>query len=219
MDVSAKGGGDFELVPPGVYVAVCDRVIDLGKQESGNPKFKSSKQVYIRWNLPAVRIKWTEEGGEEKEGPAIIGAYYTQTLGRNSKLLKMLQSLHGKPLTAEQLANFDVFKLLGHSCQVSIMHEKKADGGERAIINAIMPLPAGQPRPQSELDPIGYSIDGQSVVAGVPRSSPEVHAMLSEYFRGKIDSRIVDAAAPGSAAPAASGAATTGADGYVDPFA
>lgn len=127
----------------GVYIAVCTKVIDLGIQY--NERFnKSSRQVKILWNIVGETI---EINGEEM--PRQINKDFTVSLDERSTLRKMLQSWRGKPFTAEELQGFDLKKLLGASCQLQLI-QKTNEHGTYAVVENIMALPAGTPRPKAE---------------------------------------------------------------------
>ena len=53
IKTSVGGGGDFELVPAGVYLARCYRMIDIGTQQVTSKKFgtKNVRQVMLYWEL------------------------------------------------------------------------------------------------------------------------------------------------------------------------
>src|ERR1700743_3838249 len=93
MATDSGGGGDFSPVPAGTHFAVCDQVVDLGKQRIVSQMYGESikHQVYIRWQIPAERVEWEFEG-QKKEGPAVIGKTYTVSLGDKANLRKDLQA-------------------------------------------------------------------------------------------------------------------------------
>src|SRR5690349_18426253 len=120
------GGGDFTPVPAGTHFAVCDQVVDLGKQRIVSQMYGESikHQVYIRWQIPAERVEW-EVDGAKKEGPAVIGKTYTVSLGDKANLRKDLQAWRGKPFTPDELRGFDIAKLLGVPATITVTHTEK----------------------------------------------------------------------------------------------
>ena len=68
------GGGDFSPMPTGNHVAVCNMVVDLGKQRISSAMYGESvkHQVYIRWETPDETIEWTDRDGNAQTGPRVI---------------------------------------------------------------------------------------------------------------------------------------------------
>ncbi|MCL1855872.1 MAG: hypothetical protein FWF86_09075, partial [Clostridia bacterium] len=63
-------------------------------------------------------------------------------------LRKMLQSWRGAAFTAEELQGFDLKKLLGAGCQLQLIH-KTNERGVFAVVENIMALPKGTPKPET----------------------------------------------------------------------
>jgi hypothetical protein len=124
---SVKGGKDFELVPPGVYFAILTKIVHVGVQAAYNPKYPDKDEVWLEFEIPDVRVKWTKNG-EEKEGPAIVRRKFTLSMNEKSNLRPFLESWRGKPFTDEEAENFELPTMLGKVCQLSVVHEASADG-------------------------------------------------------------------------------------------
>jgi len=151
---SGKGGsGNFEPVPEGTHIARCITVCDLGIQQS---RFGSKEQVYLAFEIPAIRVKWESKDGEKHEGAALIGSTYTLSIHEKSILGKHLTSWRGKQFTDEERKAFDLFKVLGAPCMLSVTHKHK-DENVYANITAIMKAPAGTPIPDAETEAVGYT--------------------------------------------------------------
>ena len=159
MATDTGGGGDFTPVPQGTHIAICDQVVDLGRQAIKSDKFGDSvkHQVYIRWQIPAERVEW-EHDGKKFEGPAVIGKTYTVSLGEKANLRKDLQAWRGKPFTPDELKGFDISKLLGVPATITVTHSEK-DGRTYANIASVGGLIKGMPKPTSEGDLILYDSD------------------------------------------------------------
>jgi hypothetical protein len=169
---SAKGGGGgFEPIPVGTYIARCVSVIDLGYQESeylGVPKIQ--EKVYIGFEVPEVRVKWTKDDVEH-EGAGLIGSIYTNSIYEKANLGGHLISWRGRPFTDEEKEAFDLFTVLDVPCMLSVIHKPSKDGSRvYANISAIMGLPKGTTAPKRETPLMGYSPndDERSDVTGVP---------------------------------------------------
>lgn len=158
MASDSGGGGDFTPVPAGTHFAVCDQVVDLGKQRTSFQGQESIKpQVYIRWQIPAERVEW-EKDGEKHEGPAVIGKTYTLSLGEKANLRKDLQAWRNKPFTPDELRGFDIAKLLGVPATITVTHTEK-DGRTYANVVSVGGIPKGMEKPSLEGEALLYDSD------------------------------------------------------------
>ena len=150
---SDKGGGsDFEPCPTGTHVARCVSVVDLGFQDT---PWGAKEKVYIGFEVPSVRVKWTKDDVEH-EGAAIIGSQYTNSIHPDSNLGQHLISWRGKSFTEDEKAGFDLFNILDVPCMISVIHNTKGDK-TYANISAIMGAPKGVAIPARETDLLAYS--------------------------------------------------------------
>lgn len=150
---SDKGGGsDFEPVPTGTHVARCVTVVDLGFQDT---PWGAKEKVYIGFEVPSVRVKWTKDDVEH-EGAAIIGSQYTNSIHPDSNLGKNLISWRGKAFTEDEKAGFDLFNILDVPCMISVIHNTKGDK-TYANISTIMGTPKEIDIPIRETDLLAYS--------------------------------------------------------------
>ena len=178
--VSDSGGGDFTPAPEGTHFGACDMVVDLGLQKTSFQGVESTKhQIYVRWQIPAERIEWTDGDGNKKEGPVVIGKTYTASLGEKANLRKDLQSWRGRAFTEAELKGFDISKLLGVGATISIVHNHK-DGKTYANIGAIGGLPKGMAPISVEGSPVLYDPDNTGSKDQLPK-----------WLREKIDGQIV----------------------------
>ncbi len=172
MGVMAKdtGGGDFSLVPQGTHIAVCNMVVDLGLQKTtylGQETIKH--QCYIRWEIPDERVEWTTKEGEPKEGPMSIGKTYTLSLSEKANLRKDLEAWRGKNFTDDELKGFDLLKLLGVPCMLTVTHADK-QGKIYANIKGISGIPKAMPRPdKTENDLMWYADDDRQHFSKLPK--------------------------------------------------
>lgn len=149
------GGRDFDPVPEGSHMAVCDMFVDLGLQDS---RFGAKHKIYLHWQIPALRIEF-EKDGEKINAPMSIGATYTLSLADKSNLRPMLQSWRGRAFTADELKQFDVSSVLGAPCMITVTHNPKEGGSVYANVGAVVKIPAGIPVPQIEGEPVIYDKD------------------------------------------------------------
>ena len=128
----------YELIPNGMYEAVCSDIIDLGVQHS-NGKYgeKDTLQVLIIWELPEL----TYEDADGNKHPRTVRKRYTQSTDAKATIRKHLESWRGRPFTEEELVEFDLDNVLGCGCQIQIMQEQSDDGGKTyENIKNIVPL-------------------------------------------------------------------------------
>jgi hypothetical protein len=178
------GGGDFSPMPQGNHVAVCNLVADLGKQRTVSQQYgeKIKHQVYIRWETPDEVMEWTDRDGNKQAGARVIGKTYTVSLHENAALRGDLESWRGRPFTREELAGFDISKLLGVPCMVNVTHVEKG-GKTYANVAAVTPLPKAlkDNPPRSTIGLLIYDEDNASAYDDLP-----------EWLRKKVDDQIKD---------------------------
>lgn len=149
------GGKDFEKVPQGVHIAICNLIADVGAQT--NRRYgKQQHKVYIRFEVVGTHVEWVDKEGTKHEGPMSIGNYYTASLSEKSLLRRDLENWRGRAFTAVELGQFDLFNILGHACQIMVKHNIV---GEKtyANITGVMGLPKGQPKPAAINKLVKYS--------------------------------------------------------------
>lgn len=176
LPVSETSGGNFKKVPQGTHAAVCNMVVDLGLQES---TFGTKHQVYLRFEIPGERIEW-EKDGQKHEGPMTIGATYTASLSEKANLRRDLESWRGRAFTADELKAFDVFKVLGAPCLITVTH-KESGPKVYANITGITALPKGMDKPIAENELLRYSPD-----------EPQDFEKLPEWLQKKIETQVED---------------------------
>lgn len=135
--VMAKKSGEFEKAPPGVHLARCIRLIDLGTQL--NQRFQNYQhKVRLVWELPQSLMQKGEAAGK----PYIVSKLYTLSLSEKSHLRNDLKSWRGRDFTDQELDGFDLNAVVDKCCMLNVVHEN-----DYANIAAIMPLPANTPVP------------------------------------------------------------------------
>ena len=181
------GGGSFELAPAGSHVALCNMVVDLGKQETtdfdGKPSIKH--QVYLRWELP------DERSVNDPAKPLSIGKFYTLSLHEKATLRQHLDAWRGRPFTPEELKGFDIAKLLCAPALLSVTHGTKANGEASAKVANVGKLPKSMTAPkETEAPPLLYDNDSPS----------DVYEELPDWLRKKVDAQIRDKSKSGAPA-------------------
>lgn len=162
-----NGSNDFQQAPEGTHRAVCYRLIDLGTQHNAHFD-KWQHQVYIGWELSD---ELTDDGK-----PLIIGRTYTVSLSEKANLRAHLEAWRGRKFTVEELNGFELQKVLGASCLVTVTHTEK-NGKSYANVAAVAALPKSVDKPTGVNTLTLYSIeDGEN----------EVFASLPEWMRERI---------------------------------
>lgn len=129
------GGGDFQQVKPGTYLARSFRIVDIGTHHGeyqGKPNVRN--QFILFWELPTETI---ELNGEQK--PTIVSKFYTASLHEKAKLRHDLQSWRGKEFTSDELRGFDLTQVLGKPCFLTIISTPNG----KSKISAVTGLPKG----------------------------------------------------------------------------
>lgn len=127
LKTPASKGGEFELVPAGVYLARCYRMIDLGTQTETSAKFgtKSTRKIMLGWEL------LQDDDGEAitmTDGrPFVISNNYTWSLDKKANLRKALDSWRGVPFTDAEAQGFEITKLLDKFCKIQVVHNVSGD--------------------------------------------------------------------------------------------
>lgn len=182
MATDTGGGGDFSPMPSGNHIAICNMVIDLGRQRISSPTFGESvkPQVWLRWETPQERLEWTDKEGNSHEGPRVIGKFYTLSLHENATLRGHLENWRGRAFTEEERKGFDIAKLIGVPCMLNVIHEQK-NGKTYANVTGIGAFPKGLDKPSSEIGLTVYDSD-----------NPGAFEHLPEWLQKKINSQIVE---------------------------
>jgi hypothetical protein len=136
-------GGSFERCPPGMHLARCYRIIDLGTQRTeymGQTKYLH--KIMIGWEIHGTR----DDGSPLKmqDGrPFAIFKNYTLSWSEKANLRLDLQSWRGRQFTQEEMRRFDLTNVLGAWCMLNII-ERPAKTGNKVYSNVdgVTPVPA-----------------------------------------------------------------------------
>lgn len=172
MRVSDSGGGDFQQAPAGTHVARCVRILDLGTQfgeYQGKPT--SSRKIVVSWELPNALMTEGDFAGK----PFIVGKWYTASIGEKANLRKDLVNWRGKEFTDEELKGFDVKKLLGVPCMLSLTPNEKG----KVRVTGIMKLPQGTTCPPQINPNLYFSLEREEF-------RQDTFDSLAEYWQTEI---------------------------------
>ena len=139
MIIAKNKSSDFYRVPPGTYIGRCYSVIDFGTYATAfQGKERMRREVRLTWEIPSEQIV---RDGEQK--PASLSKTYTLSLNEKSALRKDLESWRGKSFSEEELDGFDLAKLLGAACTLTVSEKPRMDGALQAVITGIGRLGKG----------------------------------------------------------------------------
>lgn len=153
--IAKESGGEFVIAPEGTHIAICSGVIDLGTHAGeymGKPR--NRRMVRIVWELPDELL----EGGGGEATPMTVAKHYTLSLSEKAALRHDLESWRGRAFTPEECAGFDIAKLAGVPCLLTVVHEKKADK-TYANIKTVSKVPKGTAVKQPFSQVVVYSVD------------------------------------------------------------
>jgi hypothetical protein len=141
--IVTDSGGSFETIPTGVFPAVCCSLWNLGVQ----PGFqgKMTHKIVLGWEI-TERKKEGEWAGKR----FMVTKTYTASLNEKANLRHDLESWRGRPFTTEELAGFDVEKVIGAPAMVNLVAQVSKAGKNWTGIAAIMPLSKGMERMNPE---------------------------------------------------------------------
>jgi hypothetical protein len=116
-----SGGSAYEPIPAGTYLARCYSMVQIGTVEEEFQGLKKwVNKVRITWELPTEMKVFNPEKGEQ---PQAISKEFSLSMHEKSSLRAFLTSWRGKGFTEDEAKAFDVTKLLGVPCMLSIVHE------------------------------------------------------------------------------------------------
>lgn len=195
MKFPAKAGGDFEPVPAGNHVAICNAVVDLGLQKGSGMYPDPKPQVYIRFELPTERVKY-EKDGQTIEGPMSIGKRFTASMSEKANLRKFIEGWFGKKFPSnDAAADFDLELLLGKKCLLNVTHTEKGDK-TYANLSSAAPLPKGMAAEYPQHNP--------SIAFDLSKADDQTFRLLPEWLQKVINERLESPKSNGRA-PAPSG--------------
>lgn len=148
-------GGDYTPPPPGTHPAICYRFIDLGTQKTTyKGEAKTAHKIILSWEItdPDVRM---EDGH-----PFVVNQRFTWSMHEKATLRKTLEAWRGQPFVDTDFGpgGFNIRKLIGVGCYLSILHEEK-EGKTYANIGAVMKLPKGASAGELHNPTVFFSLD------------------------------------------------------------
>lgn len=144
----------WEPVEAGTHLARCVRMVHIGTvmESYGNEPAKPKNKVFLTWEFPTMLI----EGGEYDGKPRVISKEYTLSLHPKTTLCKHLVAWRGKSFSPKEAEAFDITKLLGIPCMITVVHNEVGDK-VYANIGSISGLPKGLEAPAQVLETIAVN--------------------------------------------------------------
>lgn len=169
MIIASAGNSQPRLLPPaGTHIARSYQILDLGTHDrEWKGKHRKSHEIRISWELPLEKAVFDPDKGEQ---PFSISKTYTLSLNEKANLRHDLENWRGRPFTEEELEAFDVAKVLGVACMVTVTHVTKGDK-TYANVTAVTATPKGYPVPAAINKPVEFSLDDHD--EAVFRALPE----------------------------------------------
>lgn len=174
------GGGDFKRASPGMHVAVCTMIVDIGWQPGG--QYGPKPKVYFGFKIPGETVEYTDKAGNTRVEPVGIGTTFTASMNKKALMRIALEGWRSRKFTDEEAADFDVKNVLGKPCMLNVAEEQK-DGNTYSNIVNINPMPNGMDKPDP-LPVLYYGPDDKSQYTKLP-----------EWLQKKIQSQLPEPAA------------------------
>jgi hypothetical protein len=151
----AKGQGDGEareIPEPGSQPAVVVALVDLGthpRKYEDSGKTVNSRRVYVAWELTDAPVSGTKGRNH------VLCRDYTVAFSDKAGLRKMTEALGKKFAEGEA---FDLLKLLGRRCLVTVDVKESAAGHRYAKIVNVTAPPKGFTVPEPKLTPFSWQL-------------------------------------------------------------
>lgn len=191
--------GQSTPIEAGTYVARCYSMIYMGTlTEEFQGQIKHQKKVRVTFELPTELKIYKAENGEQ---PQVIGKEFTLSMHEKGTLRKMLQSWRGKAFTDAEAASFDITKLLGKSCMLSIVHKVSKTGNTYAEISTISTMMKGMVCPEQINESFEFNIENFSedefnklpdFLKEKVKSSAEYKTLISKPMAIKQEAPVIE---------------------------
>ena len=141
MIEASSNSNDYKPIESGTYMARCFSMIQIGTvQQEYKGEIKELNKVRITWEIP-TELKIYKEGEEPK--PLTVSKEFTLSLHEKANLRKFLESWRGKAFNEQEAKKFNISKLLGIPCMLSVIHKTSKSGNSYADISSVSSLPKG----------------------------------------------------------------------------
>lgn len=146
INATDNGSKSVEPIKPGTHIARCVQMIHVGTlTEEIQGKQTTRNLVRVTFELPNEMHTFDDAKGAE---PRFVSKEFTLSLNEKSTLRKFLDTWRGTPFTPDEAKKFDVTRLLGVACMLSIGLKQSASGRAYNSIDSALAVPAGIPTPE-----------------------------------------------------------------------
>ena len=143
MSLTARdsGGGSFTPVAPGMHLARCYRIVDMGTQKTDfQGQTKHLQKVMLQFE-----VHGEDDNGKPlltaKGEPMSISKNFTLSLAEKATMRKDLQAWRGREFTPEELRGFELKNVLGAWAMITASKAVGNNGKEYTNIVSINPVP------------------------------------------------------------------------------
>ena len=212
MKIKDRAKPKIPAVAPGVYMAVCVGVVDLGEQYSELFKSYSNKVKFV-WALPTETI---EIDGKQEERQ--LSREFSVATKNTSKLRTFLSSWNSKTYSDDEFLELDMFEQVGKACMLNVILNET---GEYSNVDSIMPIPNGIPAPTSKTAFFTWDMDhwDDSVFEKLPAWTQEQIKKSTQYQKDHAPVTTVEVKSPDAAQQAESAQAIPQSPAVTAPFA
>jgi hypothetical protein len=160
INATDNGSKSVEPIKPGTHIARCVQMIHVGTlTEEIQGKQTTRNLVRMTFELPSEMHVFDETKGAE---PRFVSKEFTLSLNEKSTLRKFLDTWRGTPFTPEEAKKFDVTRLLGVPCMLSIGLKTSASGRAYNSIDSALAVPNGIPAPDQITPSLEINFDNIS---------------------------------------------------------
>jgi hypothetical protein len=151
LEATSAGGGDFAVPPAGNHYGRLVTIVELGSQtrERGD-KSSTHKEIYMCWEFPELTDAGTVAAFH------LIGKSFTYSFHVKSSLRQLVETWRGKTFADGE--KFNITKLLGLACVISVKHANSSQNRTYASIGSVAAPPKGSPVPAANRKPAVWEI-------------------------------------------------------------
>ena len=135
--VREPDGASFPMIETGTYQGVCVEVVDMGMREQ---KAFESDEIKM---VPKICIVWELSEKRDDGKNFVFCKEYKSSLHEKAGLRKDLDAWRGVPFTAEELKGFDLERVVGANCMLTVSAYAKQNGHEGRKITGVSKLMKG----------------------------------------------------------------------------
>jgi len=179
-----EGGQGFQPLDSGTYPARCYSMVHIGTiTEEFNGEKKQLNKVRITWELPTELKEFKQDEGLK---PYVLSKEFTLSLHEKATLRGFLKSWRGKDFTEDEAKAFDISKLIGVPCMLSVGH-KESKGKVYAEINSVSPLLKGYTMPE-QINP-SFELNYDNFTLDAFKSLPE---FIRKKMEGSLEFKHIE---------------------------